>query len=108
MIESYNFGTITIDGRRYVSDVIAFAERVIDGWWREEGHRLCVEDLEVIFKHEPSPEVLVVGTGYYGCVKVSSEVEKALKSRGIELVAQPTREATQTFNRLLRSKKRVA
>lgn len=102
MIDSYEFGTIVINGKKYTSDVIVFLERVIDGWWRKEGHRLCVEDLEGILKHEPKPEVLVVGTGYYGFVKVSSEVENTFKSHGIELVAQPTREACQTFNKLLK------
>ncbi|MDH5754188.1 MAG: Mth938-like domain-containing protein [Candidatus Bathyarchaeota archaeon] len=108
MIDSYDFGVIVINGKRYTSDVIVFPERVIDGWWRREGHRLCVEDLKEIFKREPKPEVLVVGTGYYGLVKVSPEVENALKSHGIELVAQPTREACQTFNELLKSNRRVA
>lgn len=108
MIDSYDFGVIVINGKRYTSDIIVFPERVIDGWWRREGHRLCVEDLKEIFKREPKPEVLVVGTGYYGLVKVSPEVENALKSHGIELVAQPTREACQTFNELLKSNRRVA
>lgn len=67
-----------------------------------------MEDLKEILKHESKPEVLVVGTGYYGLVKVSAEVENALKSQGIEFVAQPTEKACQTFNQLLKSNKRVA
>jgi len=108
LIESYDFGVIVIKGTRYTSDVIIFPERVIDSWWRKEGHRLCVEDLKDVFEREPKPEVLVVGTGYYGIVKVSSEVENTLKSHGIELVIQPTKQACQTFNKLLKSKGRVA
>ena len=108
MIESYDFGLIVIKGRRYTSDVIVFPERVIEGWWRKEGHRICVEDLKEILNHEPRSEVLVVGTGYYGIVKISPEVETILKSQGIELVAQPTKEACQTFNKLLKSNRRVA
>jgi len=108
LIDSYEFGTIVINGKRYTSDVIVFPERVIDGWWRREGHRLCVEDLKETLRSEPKPEVLVVGTGYYGLVKVSPEVENTLKSHGIELLAQPTREACQTFNKLLKSNRRVA
>ena len=70
MIESYDFGLIVIKGRRYTSDVIVFPERVIEGWWRKEGHRIYVEDLKEILDREPRPEVLVVGTGYYGIVKI--------------------------------------
>jgi hypothetical protein len=108
LIDSYEFGAMVINGRRYTSDVIVFPERVIDGWWRREGHKLCVEDLKEILRREPKPEILVVGTGYYGLVKVSPEVGNTLKSRGIELVTQPTREACRTFNKLLKSKRRVA
>jgi hypothetical protein len=107
LIESYEFGAMVINGKRYTSDIIILPERVIDGWWRKEGHRLHVEDLEQILKREPKPEVLVLGTGYYGLVMVSPEVENALKSQGIELVAQPTREACRIFNKLLNSKRRV-
>jgi len=108
LIEFYDFGVIVINGKRYTTDVIVFPERVVEGWWRKEGHRLCVEDLKEIFGHEPKPEVLVVGTGYYGLVKISSEVENALKPHGVDLVTQPTREACQTFNKLLKSSRRVA
>jgi hypothetical protein len=108
LIESYDFGLIVIKGRKYTSDVIVFAEQVIAGWWRKEGHRIYVEDLKEILGHEPRLEVLVVGTGYYGIVKISPEVEKILKSEGVKLVAQPTKEACQAFNKLLKSNRRVA
>ena len=103
MIESYEFGAIVINGKRYTSDLIVFPERVIDDWWRKEGHKVHVEDLEEILRHEPKPGMLIVGTGYYGLVKISSEVENILKSHEIALVAQPTREACQTFNKLLQN-----
>lgn len=108
LIDSYDFGVMVINGKRYTSDVIVFPERVVGGWWRKEGHRLYVEDLTEILNHKPKLEVLVVGTGYSGLVKVLPEVENVLKSREIKLVAQPTSEACRTFNRLLKSKKRVA
>jgi len=44
-IAVYHFGTIEIDGRTYTSDVIITPERVLDSWWRQEGHRLAVADL---------------------------------------------------------------
>lgn len=107
MIDSYKFGEIVISGKRYTSDLILFPERVIENWWRKEGHKVHFEDLEEILEHEPKPDVFVLGTGYHGLVKVPPEVKTALKSHGIELTAQPTREACQTFNKLLKSKRRV-
>ena len=44
-IDSYQFGEIVISGKEYSSDVIIFPDRVIDNWWRETGHELCLEDI---------------------------------------------------------------
>jgi len=107
LINSYNFGVIEIDGKRYTTDVIIFPDRVLDGWWRKEGHRLCLEDLSKVLNAEPRPEALVVGTGYSGLVKLLSEVEEAMKNRGIRFITQPTKEACQTFNRISESGQRV-
>jgi hypothetical protein len=107
MINSYEFGVIVINGKKYKNDIIVFPEKVIEDWWRKEGHRLCPEDLQEVFRHKPKPEMLVVGTGYYGFVKISPEVKSVLQSQGIELTAQPTKEACQTFNTLLKSNKLV-
>ncbi|MEM2105401.1 MAG: Mth938-like domain-containing protein [Candidatus Bathyarchaeia archaeon] len=107
MIDSYDFGVIIVNGKRYTSDVIVFPEMVFDSWWRREGHKICLEDLKEVLNREPKPGTLVIGTGYYGIVKILPEVENALKSQGITLIAQPTKEACQTFNKLLKSKKHV-
>lgn len=48
LIESYEFGAIVISSKKYTSDVIILPERVIDGWWRKEGHKVHIEDLEDI------------------------------------------------------------
>jgi len=107
LINSYKFGRLVIDGKSYARDVIIFPDRILDGWWRREGHRLYVEDLKEVLDAEPQPEMLVVGTGYSGLMKVSHEVEEALRSSGIELIAQPTKQACQTFNELLTSGRSV-
>ncbi|MFQ6086632.1 MAG: Mth938-like domain-containing protein [Candidatus Bathyarchaeia archaeon] len=106
MIESYDFGRITINGRRYSRDVIIFPDNVKDGWWRREGHRVSLEDLKDVF--EARPEVLVIGTGYSGLMRVPQEVKDYMKSKNIELVVENTRRAWQTYNRLCQSRKVVA
>ena len=105
MIDSYGFGRITINGKRYTNDVIVFSDRVKDNWWRKEGHRLQVEDIETVVGGKP--EILVVGTGYYGLVKIPVETIEYLKSKGVELIAQKTRDACTTYNRLVESGKKV-
>ena len=105
LIDSYSFGRITINGKRYTNDVIVFPNRVEDNWWRKQGHQLQVKDIETVVKEKP--EVLVVGTGYYGLVKITAETIEYLKSKGVELVAQKTQNACTTYNRLVESRKKV-
>jgi hypothetical protein len=106
MIDSYDFGHIVIDGKTYTSDVIIYPNKVNDSWWRKEGHELCVDDLEDVL--DKKPDVIVVGTGNPGLMKVLPETEKLIKSKGIKLIVQPTKEACQTYNQLSSSQKVIA
>ena len=104
-IDHYRFGAITVGGQRHTRDLIILPERVIVGWWRKEGHALYPDDLTAVL--EAAPEVLVVGTGAYGMMRVTEETRWALKAAGIHLVVAPTAEAVKTYNDL-REKARVA
>jgi len=106
MIDHYNFGEIIIDGKTYTSDVIIYPNRVDSTWWRKEGHKLQTEDITEIVNEKP--EVLVVGTGRFGMMRVMPEVENLLKSLGIQLVAEKTETACREYNRLKGSRKVVA
>ena len=106
MIESYKFGRIVIDGKSYSSDVIIIGDKVRADWWRKEGHRLYIEDLKEIINEEI--DVLVVGTGYFGLMKVSDEVKRFFAERGVEVIVQKTGEACRTFNKLIESGRKVA
>ena len=106
MIESYDFGRIVIDGRKFGSDVIIFPDRIDGNWWRKEGHTLSVDDVKEIV--EAKPEVLVVATGYSGLMKVHPETEQYLRSSGIELIAAKTEKACQIYNELSKSRRVVA
>jgi hypothetical protein len=99
-IESYRFGHIVIDGQSYTGDVIVLSDRIIPNWWRREGHALYPEDLDAVF--EAAPDVLVVGQGKPGRLRVHAETERALQAAGIELIALPTEKACQTYNELRR------
>jgi hypothetical protein len=97
-IESYRFGRIVVDGQVHTRDVIILPDRVIGGWWRKEGHALHTEDLRAVF--EAAPEVLVVGQGATGMMRVTEEARQALQAAEIELVASSTQEAIEVYNRL--------
>lgn len=106
MIDSYSFGRIIIDGKTYTSDIILYPDRVDDSWWRKSGHLLQKEDLRDIT--QDNPEVLIVGTGAYGLMKVLDETKQFLESKGIELRAEETEEACKTYNELKEKRKVVA
>jgi hypothetical protein len=112
MIEDYSFGMLRVDGKEYQHDVVIYPEstatrpQVDSSWWRKEGHRLDKADLDAVTKARP--EVLVVGTGYYGCMKVPKETIEFVRSLGIELYAEPTKEACQKYNELKDSRRVVA
>jgi hypothetical protein len=52
-IDHYTFGRIRIAGRDYDADVIIFPGHVQERWWRGEGHRLALEDLETVLADMP-------------------------------------------------------
>ena len=106
MIDSYDFGHIVIDGKTYTSDVIIYPDKVNNSWWRKEGHELCGDDLEEVL--DKKPDVIVVGTGKPGLMKVLPETEKLIKSKGIKLIVQPTQEACQSYNQISSSHKAIA
>lgn len=105
-IDAYDFGRITIDGKTYTSDIIVCPDGVKPGWWRREGHSLHPDDLASVIGLEP--DVLIIGCGANGLLKVPDETRKWIEERGIELPALPTREACARFNKLAPGKKVVA
>ncbi|WP_456433806.1 Mth938-like domain-containing protein [Thermosulfuriphilus sp.] len=106
MIEGYSFGQMKIKGVTYTSDLKIIDTKIYPNWWRKEGHRLYPEDIADIL--EARPEILIVGTGAYGAMILSSEVTKALDEHSIRFEALPTAKAAERFNQLMAEKKRVA
>jgi hypothetical protein len=100
-IEHYAFGTITINGRLYKSDVLVYPDgRVDDGWWRSEGHRLGRSDIQAII--DSRPDVIIAGTGAYGMMAPAKELAQDLQEAGIQLVVRPTGEAVDIYNTMVR------
>ncbi len=105
MIDSYDFGEMLIEGKKYTSDLIIYPERIEKNWWREEGHKLHTEDIEEVFGEKP--EVLVLGTGNSGLLEILPRTRDFLEKEKIELIAQKTKEACETYNRISSSRKVV-
>ena len=105
-IDDYRFGQIVINGRKYTSDVIIFPDRVQGDWWRDESHTLTLKDISGIMNE--NPEILLVGTGASGMMRVMPEVEREVEARDIKLIVQPTGEACEIYNQLSPTRRIVA
>ena len=105
-IEQFKFGSVTIDGKTYGSDVVLLPPQVKDNWWRREGHRLFTADLAEVLAYRPS--VLVVGTGVSGQMYIPPETVGDMESARIRVEVLPTAEACNRFNELLEAGEKVA
>lgn len=105
-IDSYSFGSITVDGKVYEADLIIFPDRIKTNWWRRKGHSLAREDLDEVIVYKP--EVLVVGRGASGCMDIPASTRRLLEEERIELIDRNTDEACQLFNEQIKKAKRAA
>jgi hypothetical protein len=106
LIDSYGFGRIVVDGRGYQRDLIIFPDRVAEAWQRKEGHSLSPADVAEVL--ESRPDVLVVGRGMFGRMNVPADTLTVLRDAGIEVVAEPSGRACETYNRLREARRVVA
>jgi len=97
-IDGYEFGYIVIDGAAYRQDLLIWPGHIKSDWWRAEGHLLQIAD--VFEALTANPQVLVVGTGQPGHLRVDPALTAHLQDQGIELVVKPTREACQVINQM--------
>ncbi|MFZ5758531.1 MAG: MTH938/NDUFAF3 family protein [Thermodesulfobacteriota bacterium] len=106
MIEEYSFGRMVVNGTVHGADLKIVGSRVVAGWWRNSGHAVEVSDVADILVVRP--EVLVIGQGSPGLMKVTESMKKELALLGIDLIEEPTAGAALTFNRLRGEGREVA
>ena len=96
-IDRYSFGTMTIGGTQFTSDLILHPNgRIQDNWWRPQGHNLLPDDITTVI--DATPEKLIIGTGASGMMRVSESVVELCKNRGIEVEMCRTALAMTKFN----------
>jgi hypothetical protein len=88
-IDNYSFGHIVINNKTYSSDIIVYPDRVDPSWWRKE-------DLSTIITAKP--DILIIGTGKFGVMKVPENTVAFLESQGIKVYIEKTDLAVKTFN----------
>ena len=106
MIEAYGFGEIKISGKNYQNDVIVYPDHIDSKWWRKQGHVLDIDDIEDVINAKP--DVIIIGTGQPGMMRVSAETLAKIKDLGIEMIVMPTEPACKEYNRIASEKKAIA
>lgn len=96
---------MTIGGREYTSDLIICNRQVHDNWWRKTSHKLSLEDIKAFLYN--TPEVLVVGNGKFGLMKVQKDLINYCESSSIELIVQKSEVASETYNELVNRRKHI-
>jgi len=103
-IDSTYFGSVVIDGRKFDTDMVV----CWDGDLRERQKSHVFEKREFEDLMMKDPEVIIIGTGQSGLVKVDPSTDIAAKLGGIDIIVAKTPIAIQEFNKLVKKKKAIA
>lgn len=106
-IEAYSFGKMIISGRKFKSDLMIFPDGSIrENWRRLRGHNLVPDDIKELLNLRP--QNLVIGTGKFGLMKISNDLEKRCQYLGIILEKFSTATAVKRFNELIQGNESAA
>lgn len=103
-IDSMKFGEITIDGKVYYSDVAI--------WWdgkvamASKSHEFDIQRVSSLIGKKP--EIIVVGTGMQGAVRILPEATQFCEDEKLKIYSDPTPKAIDVFNGLVLQGKKVA
>jgi hypothetical protein len=104
MIDSFVFGSFVVDGKKFDSNI-----SIINGVARQarylEGHILVESDFDKLIAARP--EIIIIGTGASGVVRVQEEIRQLIESNNIKLIIERTGEACDTCNDLVKDGKKV-
>lgn len=100
-INSYSFGNIEVDGKKYTDDVIISSKEGVieDYWWRDEGHELQNQDLDQVYNLNPG--IFVMGIGYNSRVDIQPGVKQKMERKNIDFRHEKSTEAVELYNKLL-------
>ena len=97
-IDRYEFGRIVVNGNEHTRDLIILPDRVVDNWWRRDGHALVTDDLRDVL--DDLPAHLVVGTGAHGQLRPDPGALEQLHKHGVTVEALPTDQAVRRYGEL--------
>ena len=106
MIMDFSFGRIAVNGQTCNSDIKMVQGTLVPDWWRKSGHTVEIEDVQDAL--DSDPEILVIGKGQPGYMRISDSLREHLAEKNVTLIEELTPKAIETFNRLFKEGRRVA
>ena len=106
MITDFSFGKIAANVQIFNSDIKIIQDTLVPNWWRKSGHTVEIEDVQDVL--DSDSEILVIGQGQPGYMKIADSLRERLADRNIKLIEEPTAQAIYTFNRLFEEGRRVS
>jgi len=104
MINEFKYGFFKVDKKDHYGDI-----KLIDGgvkqWSTREGFKISVEDIKDILKTKP--EMVLIGTGASGLLKISEGVEMEIRGRKVRLQKGKTMDMCELYNKLEKEGKKV-
>ncbi len=109
-IDATEFGAITINGKTYGHDVIIRLSGAVEKRRKRLSKELygtshIVSKAEAKFVFEDGCELMIVGAGQDGNVRLSAEASEYFDKKHCQVVLQRTPEAILTFNKSTEKKK---
>jgi Uncharacterized conserved protein len=108
-IDRSEFGSITVDGKTYDHDVmIGLSGRVskrkkkLSKQQYGTSHVVSKAEAKAVF--EKGSDVIIIGSGQEGNVRLSPEAEDYFAKKRCEVLLQPTQKAIRSFNRSAKRK----
>jgi hypothetical protein len=112
-IEAFEWGRFVVNGAVHSAEGEGVGKDIciIDGevtpWEARHGHRLEPDMVQIVLGM--GIEILVIGIGVYGRIKVRNKTLKKIRADGVEeVLIEKTPDACKTFNEFFRQGKRVA
>jgi hypothetical protein len=102
-IERTEFGSITIDGNTYEHDVVIrlsgkVAKRQKKLSKKQYGTSHIISKAEAKSVFEDGCDLLVIGAGQHGNVRLSPEATAYFEKKGCRVIIEPTPDAIRSFN----------
>jgi hypothetical protein len=109
-IDSFSFGSIVINGKKYRHDVIIHPDGVVErrkgGLWMFGPHSFTKKEVEGL--KQTGAEIIIAGTGTNDRAALSSEAKSYANEAQLNLITLPSHEAVNRVNQLIGEGKHVA